>query len=122
MSYYQLQQCRKLDRLANELGFDMCSAGSDTNDIELKCREFSVDQDPSGQAVIPYTAWTPYSHRTPIAIGSVTELNMFLLGVQFMKNYVEKILQLEHQVQRAQTKIFQKVQQQVTVDGILGTK
>jgi hypothetical protein len=120
MSYQQLQQCRELDRLANELGFDL--SRFNTNDIELKCREFSVDQDSSGQAVIPYTAWTPYSHRTAIAIGSVSELSMFLLGVQFMKNYVEKILRLEQQVQKAQSKLFQKVQQQVTVDSILDTK
>lgn len=113
MSCHQLIECRELERLAKELNF-ILDISSVTRDILLRCREFTPSEDPTGKTVVPHTAWLPYGSRSAIISGSVSELLMFLRGVQFMKTHVEIHLGLQKQVERVQQRQIQNLQHNAT--------
>lgn len=117
MSCHQLIECRELERLAKELNF-ILDISSVTRDILLRCREFTPNEDPTGQTVVPHTAWLPYGSRSAIISGSVSELLMFLRGVQFMKDYAEKHLKLKKQMEKTQQKYLENLQYNATMKKI----
>ena len=112
MSYRQLIECRELEKLAKELNFILDPS---TDEIVLRCREFAPSEDPTGQTVVPHNAWLPYDSRCAIVRGSVSELLMFLRGVQFMKTYTETHLKLKNQMKKTQQKYLENLQHRATL-------
>lgn len=117
MSFRQLIECRDLERLAKELNFVLDSSNV-TSDILLRCREFTPSEDLTGQTVVPHTAWLPYGSRSAIVSGSVSEILMFLRGVQFMKTYAENHLRLKKQMEKTQKKYLENLQHSATMKKI----
>ena len=111
MSYQQLKDCRDLERLAQELNFVLYQS---RGEIQLGCREIQPQDDPTGQTVVPYSSWIPLNTDTAIMYGTVTELLMFLKGVQFMKTHVEIHLGLQKQVERTRKRQIQNLQHNAT--------
>lgn len=111
MSAQQLIECRDLERLAQELNFELHLG---QGRILLRCREIQPQDDPTGQTVIPYSSWLPLGTNSTIIYGTVTELLMFLRGVQFMKNHVEVHLGLQKQVEQVQQRQIQNFQHNAT--------
>jgi hypothetical protein len=116
MSYQQLRECRELERLAHKLNFVLNSAVE--NQIALVPQVIKPADDPTGQTVVPHTAWMPYSAQAAIMYGTVNEVLMFLRGVEFAKTYTEQYLNLGKQVQRAQDKMVKQFQHDATIKAI----
>lgn len=111
MSWSQLHNCRELERLAQELNFVLHPF---QGEILLKCREIRPEDDPTGQTVIPYNSWLPFDDRSIVMHGSVSDLLMFLQGVQFMKTHVETHLGMRKQVEQVRQRQIQNLQQNAT--------
>jgi hypothetical protein len=111
MSYQQLKDCRDLERLAQELNFELHLG---QGQILLRCREIQPQDDPTGQTVVPYSSWLPLGTNRLIMYGNVTELLMFLKGVEFMKTHVEVHLGLREQVEQVQQRQIQNLQHNAT--------
>ena len=111
MSYQQLQECRELDRLAAELGFELYPA---QGEILLRCRKVHPDDDPTGQTVVSYNVWTPYCGTPDVMFGSVSEVLSFLRGIQFMKTHVETHLGMKKQLEQTRRKMIQNLQHNAT--------
>lgn len=111
MSYQQLTECRELERLAQELNFELHPG---QGEILLRCREIQPQDDPTGQTVVPYSSWLPLAANKSIMYGTVTELLMFLKGVLFMKTHVETHLGMHKAVQRVQQRQIQNLQHNAT--------
>lgn len=107
MSYQRLTECRELERLAQELNFELHPG---QGEILLRCREIQPQDDPTGQTVVPYSSWFPVNTDTAIMYGTVTELLIFLKGVLFMKTHVENHLGMHKAVQRVQQRQIQNLQ------------
>lgn len=117
MSYQTLWECRELDKLAAELGFRVDSSYDDK--VGLFCRIYPPEEDPQGIAVTPFSKWEINSEGYPIKEGSVTEILNFLMGIQFMQNYVNDKLGLKKRVASIQEKRFRKQQHKATMEALL---
>lgn len=115
MSYRQLLECRELEKLAQELNFVLHPG---QGEILVRCREVLPEDDPTGQTIVPHSAWEPFSTQASIMYGNVSEVLSFLQGVKFMKTYVETHLGLKKQVQNVQEKHKKNLQHNTTIRAI----